>query len=737
MESQDNLNRTTKYRAEMKRISPSDIHVLSEDIIYRNIKILLSDDSHNNSYLKIISSSDYRPQSFTIGERESSLIILDENERHFESWCNSLINDHLNRLSESEEISFINVDEVINVIKSNLTRLLEYKIKGETVKDVIWNQEFTDIVWNIVKYSLFGDTRVSVSSHKEYNDLARKIVPELIRRNHIIDLNLLLLLKLSIASGSSALDLKGSYSASSLLSNKGIPLKNYLHKPLDETLEYYYKELLDKSNSPTPIFHWEMFIEMLSVKRDVFIVYFTDDNFETYFDFLFLQKLLMKYQNTSVVIIPKNGTFGTDTSFSYIYDYLLTLDIYRELNDYIKMQRLSICSTGPRMGAVNINKLSKEVIHFIGKSDLVMIKGCRSHELIQGGLNKPSFTSYIVIREMSERVSGLDARETPLIFFYLSPGEFAFYGFRIKNLRTKTFSSSREIIICESTLEDHNRRCLMGNPTKIINEIEIILKSKNNFYDDFTPVLKEANQLAEKLIYITKKTYDNLCRKYANIRWEEPHELDKKMWDCLLKFAREKVKLGQIGDKNGILTLLDVGTGSGRDIRYAIDKLGINVIGIDNSDGFIEMLKTLEIDGKIPKGSYIKADMRDLSCFTDNKFDIIRHNATLLHLPIIGKGYMIDLALAESFRVLKNHGLIFIFVKEGQGLKFVDTKEGLGGRVFQFFTKELIEKLVTRNGFSVLWSSKEMEYRNKQRIPWIAVIAEKLSNYANEYEVGI
>jgi len=718
--------KTKGMKQDMKVVSSSDIFNMSNFFIEKYIKDFLADDSSDDSYLRILSSPSFNPQSFTIGERQSSIVTLDESEADFDRWCDSFIMDQLHRIAENEEIIFANINEILPIIKANVLYFLEFKIEGVNIKNKIWNQEFVDVLRNIISFSLFGDPNVNLKTHKRFNDLARKIIPGTIKNMEIGKLNITSILKVSIASGLSGLDLKGSPSASSTFSHPGIPMKEYLGKPLGTSINIYYRKLIDRANSPTPIFHWKCFQEALTAKKGIItIVWFTDDFLETYFDILFLQKLLSIYKNVNIVVIPKNGTFGNDASWLDI-ENMLCLDIYKPVGIYLKTGRLSICKNGPRMGAVNLKKLSKAAISLIENSDFVVIKGCRAHELVQGGLNKPSFTMFVVCREMSERITGYDARKSPIVFLYLSPGEYAFYGLKSKNIRTKKFSDDRKIYTCNSTFEDHARRCNIRDPEELIQELETILKNKNEFEENCIPLLEEANGLAEKLLDITKKTYDKLCEQYTGIRWKEPHNLDKKMWGYLLNFAKEKVKLGQLGNRDGKLTLLDIGTGSGRDIKYATKKLGMNVIGIDNSNGFINLLKDLEKQGDIPQGSFLKADMRNLSCFPDNYFDIVRHNASLLHLPIIEKGYMVDLALLESYRVLKNHGLIFIFVKEGSGLQFIDTGEGLGGRVFQLFTKKSIGELVKRNGFVILQISREIEYRNNMKIPWIGVIADKV-----------
>lgn len=237
--------------------------------------------------------------------------------------------------------------------------------------------------------------------------------------------------------------------------------------------------------------------------------------------------------------------------------------------------------------------------------------------------------------------------------------------------------------------------------------------------------LKEANQIAEELIKITKEKYDDISEKYAIVRGMEPTELDKKIWKKLLDLARIRVKSGKLGDIDGSLTLLDIATGYGRDIRYASKIPDLKIIGIDNSDGFIKILKDLENTQEIPIGSYRKADMRYLSCFPSGSFDIVRHNASLIHLPVIGKGYMADLSLSESYRVLKDNGLIYISVKEGKGLINIDTDEGFGERFFQLYTIDSIKNLVFRNGFLIhsIWKGPSS---HNEKITWIHMIAEKV-----------
>jgi len=159
--------------------------------------------------------------------------------------------------------------------------------------------------------------------------------------------------------------------------------------------------------------------------------------------------------------------------------------------------------------------------------------------------------------------------------------------------------------------------------------------------------------------------------------------------------------------------------------RYKIRfRKGINVIGIDNSEGIIEILKELEHKNIIPQNSFQKSDILNLP-FKNETFDVVRHCASLVHIPITTKGEMLDKAIFESYRVLKNKGIAHIIVKEGKGINYIDTNEGLGGRIFQLHTKETIKMVIERNNFKIIELKHIEEKRPKSVVKWITVIAQK------------
>lgn len=255
------------------------------------------------------------------------------------------------------------------------------------------------------------------------------------------------------------------------------------------------------------------------------------------------------------------------------------------------------------------------------------------------------------------------------------------------------------------------------SPQELIECFKKVMAHANEV-DNNQSLLKEANEIAEQVIELTRQNYENTSSIYKSVRGNIIKPIDEICWAALNKCVERYVS-----DDKSKVRMLDVGTGNGRDIIYG-QSLGYDVVGIDNCNGFMEILSEHLSSGLIKENSYKQCDMRKLD-FPDQSFNVVRHNASLLHLPLIGKGYTVDLALSEAYRVLKPSGLIYIFVKTGLSLEFHDTGEGLGGRIFQFFSHKSLNEAVTRNGFVIVSTSDEIEIRDNKTIDWILLVAQK------------
>jgi len=235
------------------------------------------------------------------------------------------------------------------------------------------------------------------------------------------------------------------------------------------------------------------------------------------------------------------------------------------------------------------------------------------------------------------------------------------------------------------------------------------------------------NFIIDRISLIVKESYDQIAYKYTQVRSDFPSKMDREFIEKLIFQARELVRDGILGDHSQVLHLLDVGTGSGRDLRYFKKHYSdVRAIGIDISSVFIKILHQLAEEGEIENSSYYELDMRNLNKFENATFDIVRHNASLLHLPVTDLGLGADEAIAESYRVLKPYGIVYIWAKAGQGLKIIDTNEGLGERIFQLFTEELLSNILKRNGFQILSIETREEIRSSNPFDMIAAFAQKV-----------
>ena len=683
---------------------------LSSDRMSQLLPEILADDSGlTDSNWEKSRYSIIMPSSITMAERMDGSVSLVENELDFHSWMNDIIVKVLYQMPDL--CSKYEDEHILETVYRNILFLFNMEYRDSTIAAHTWNQEVSDIVEKVCLFTFGMRPGLGMDLHSEFNSLAFHLIPEVIKKLDLLkEENLELVLRLSIASGVSGLDLKGTVAAASDYAYPGIPLSQLSGKKMTlEDIDSYCASLLEHANKPAPLFFLEDFLKNVSSLD--FMVWFTDDVIESMFDLIFIQKILAIYPSLTIAIIPKNGQHANDLSWSHL-ERLLTLPLFNDLSSLSASNRFVLIHSGPRMGTVNLSKLSPEVNKLLEKAGMVLIKGCRNHEMTQGGLPVPSYTGYTVARGYSELVTGYKAEHSPLLFFPLGPNRFAFYGFSTSKYISAAQSDAEPAITILSSTKDHFRRSKILDAHSLVEEFATVFKHIEMLPErEKIAAILEADELAEKLVLITRDTYDRTARDYASIRWEQPHELDEKLWRTLIEFAEENIYNGSLVLEDDEFYLLDVGAGNGRDLQYAQNELGLHAIGLDNSDTFIDMVKELEAKKIIMPGSIMQADMRDLSVYDDRTFDIVRHNATLLHLPVISKGYMADKAVAESYRVLKNGGIIFVFVKEGQGISIVDTREGLGSRFFQFYDEVLLNSMLKRNGFTILQVTKEIEIR--------------------------
>ncbi len=169
--------------------------------------------------------------------------------------------------------------------------------------------------------------------------------------------------------------------------------------------------------------------------------------------------------------------------------------------------------------------------------------------------------------------------------------------------------------------------------------------------------------------------------------------------------------------------VLDAGCAAGRDSNL-LAKKGFQVIGVDITRNLLAIAKK-----KYPEIKFIHCDFRKLP-FKDEFFDGVLAYASLLHFETVKD--VCD-ALREFYRVLKDNGVICIFVKAKTGDKktaVVFDVYSKHDRFFQYFTKSELNSLLEKCKFSVISIAQfnELDFKpNKGRteIDWILAIARK------------
>lgn len=198
-----------------------------------------------------------------------------------------------------------------------------------------------------------------------------------------------------------------------------------------------------------------------------------------------------------------------------------------------------------------------------------------------------------------------------------------------------------------------------------------------------------------EVIKKTVETYSKYAKLYADYHADKVLQFQLTHFISLLK-----------GKK-----ILDVGCGSGRDAAYFKEE-GYESVGIDMAEGMIE-----EARKRHAGCNFIKMDMIDID-FEDEAFDGIWMMATLSNLDKKNAGKF----LSEIKRVLKDKGVLYIAVKEGQTEGFVKKNEFEENEVYYaYYGKEELENLLKEAGFEILDSA----VNNDEQDNWVEIFCEK------------
>lgn len=392
---------------------------LSDEFISNNMDLLLC--QYGQSYNPLKFDEYFTPETFTVEDKRQNKKSLFFSDISFEQWIKNMLAEQISasgKINTAEE-----KEKALEACFANFIKLLNY-IRG---KHQIYNQEAVDVLRRISYYTLYGNLSGTIDTAKDFNSLAHSIMPHVINtlRNENIDLQTLL--RLSIVSGLSGLDLKGATAAASSHSNDGIAMRHLLFEADKKKCAEIYLEDLEKElkTRSFPIFHYQPFADTVTTGENRLAVWFTDDIIESYFDLLFIERFLDEYKGfgVRVSLIAKNGKYGNDASYDDIV--MMCKSTFPKL---LENSRFKIVKNGPLMAAMNIDKFSPDMIDECLSADALLLKGCRISEMLNGAISKPVFSAYSVVRKISEALTGFSSDSNTSLFYFLNKGEYAFWG---------------------------------------------------------------------------------------------------------------------------------------------------------------------------------------------------------------------------------------------------------------------------------------------------------------------
>lgn len=165
-------------------------------------------------------------------------------------------------------------------------------------------------------------------------------------------------------------------------------------------------------------------------------------------------------------------------------------------------------------------------------------------------------------------------------------------------------------------------------------------------------------------------------------------------------------------------SVLDVGCAAGRDTNI-LSKKGFNAIGIDISQGLIEIAKKA-----YPHLNFVRGDFLNLP-FSSNSFDGVWAHAAIVHLETESD---VKRAISEFHRVLKSQGLLFIKVKEQTGenkTEIVIDKLSNSERFFRYYKEEELVNYLEESGFELTSVERDKDRLGRSELSWLITFSRK------------
>lgn len=172
----------------------------------------------------------------------------------------------------------------------------------------------------------------------------------------------------------------------------------------------------------------------------------------------------------------------------------------------------------------------------------------------------------------------------------------------------------------------------------------------------------------------------------------------------------------------GRSSILDVGCGSGRDVRRLL-KLGFNAHGVDASESMIAEARAACRAEGVDETRLTVNTLPALAGIADNAFDAVLCCAVLMHIP---DEHLFD-AVYGLRRVLRPGGRLLVSIPEQRPDIDPHTSRDAQGRLFTQLVPDKLSLLIERIGFRPLWQKSSPDSLNRPGHAWSTMLFEKLA----------
>lgn len=167
----------------------------------------------------------------------------------------------------------------------------------------------------------------------------------------------------------------------------------------------------------------------------------------------------------------------------------------------------------------------------------------------------------------------------------------------------------------------------------------------------------------------------------------ESYVIGKEHPSIVLNHLRRFTSLIPIGG-----TILDLGCGHGRDVKYFEDR-GYTVVGVDRSEKMLEKAREVCRDDAV----LINMDVRDITSL-NMSFDSIWSCAVVHHIP----NYEIYKLLCSVNKSLQMNGVFYCSFKIDNAVGYVYRKDLNVSKYYEYYTIDEFTGYLSRFGFEII-----------------------------------